>query len=152
MDEEEGFAIGKDLPETYSLNYKNIAEAEWISPTIRLLAIDIQKNPYFPIGEWFRKLSNTSVAELQMLAESVADGDISDHEEAIEQLMLLSQMLAYAESTDDTSNLEYMQTQLKKLITLITVISLERKGFVRVFHENLTLGADMEDARICERI
>ena len=61
-------------------------------------------------------------------------------------------MLAAAEGTDDLGDMNNLRHQLSKLIMTITVVSLGRKGLVRVFYENLTLGHDMDDAKIAEKI
>jgi hypothetical protein len=134
------------------LNYGNIAMAEWLCPTIRLAALDLQKNPYIAVGDWFQKQSNNSIAELQQMAEIAYENPDDPENEEIEQLMLLTMMLAAAEGTDNMGDMAHLQKQLSKLVMLITVVSLQRKGLVRVFYENLTLGADMDDAKIAEKI
>ena len=134
----------------YSLNYRNIAEANWILPTIRLLAVDMQKNPYVTLGDWFRGLGSSSVLELQELAEACYEDP--DNADALEQMMLLAMMLASAEGTCDMQDMEKNHRQLGMLMSLITIISLERKGMVRVFYENLTLGDDMGSAVIVEKL
>jgi hypothetical protein len=139
-----------EIDEGDSLNYRNIAEANWILPTIRLLAIDLQKNPYVTVGDWFRGLADSSVYELQELAETCYENP--DNEESMEQMMLLAMMLASGEGTCDMNDMEKNRTQLGMLMSLITVVGLERKGFVRVFYENLTLGDDMGGAVIVEKL
>ena len=139
-----------EIDEGDSLNYRNIAEANWILPTIRLLAIDLQKNPYVTVGDWFRGLADSSVYELQELAETCYENP--DNEESMEQMMLLAMMLASGEGTCDMKDMEKNRTQLGMLMSLITVVGLERKGFVRVFYENLTLGDDMGNAVIVEKL
>lgn len=139
-----------EIDEGDSLNYRNIAEANWILPTIRLLAIDLQKNPYVTVGDWFRGLADSSVYELQELAETCYENP--DNEESMEQMMLLAMMLASGEGTCDMNDMEKNRTQLGMLMSLITVVGLERKGFVRVFYENLTLGDDMGSAVIVEKL
>ena len=66
--------------------------------------------------------------------------------------MLLAMMLASGEGTCDMNDMEKNRTQLGMLMSLITVVGLERKGFVRVFYENLTLGDDMGNAVIVEKL
>ena len=134
--------------EGYSLNLSEIAMASHVSPTIRLLAMDLQKNPYARIGDWFRALPETSMNELLELADLVAAGV----EESMEQIMLLTCMLASAEGTDDLSDLEKIRTQLGMMVNIIAIVGLDRKGLVRVHYDNLTLGDDMGSAIIVERI
>jgi hypothetical protein len=136
----------------YNLNYGNIANAEWLCPTIRLTALDLQKNPYISVGDWFLKLSVNSLNELQDIAErAFEDADNADNED-IEQMMILAMMLASAEGTDDIGNMDHMKKQLSKIIMLVTLVALERKGLVRVWYENMTLGADMEGVPLVEKL
>jgi hypothetical protein len=139
-----------EIDEGDSLNYRNIAEANWILPTIRLLAIDLQKKSYVTVGDWFRGLADSSVYELQELTETCYEDP--DNVESMEQMMLLAMMLASGEGTCDMNDMEKNRTQLGMLMSLITVVGLERKGFVRVFYENLTLGDDMGSAVIVEKL
>jgi hypothetical protein len=45
-----------------------------------------------------------------------------------------------------------IQKQMSMLLSLITFESLARKGIVRVYHENFTLGDDMADKLVVEKI
>lgn len=132
----------------FYLNYKNIAECDWLAPTIRLLAIDLQKSPYISLGDWFKSLSDRSVAELQELSEGVAEDD----SESTEQLMLLAMMLSSAEGTCDMKSIDTLRKQLSMIVSIITFESLARKGLVRVYHENYTLGDDMGDKVVVEKL
>lgn len=137
--------------EGYNINYANVAQAEWLCPTIRLTALDLQKNPYISVGEWFQKLNDNSLREIQEIAERVAENPDPESEE-LEQIMILAMMLSSAEGTDDLGNMPHMQKQLSKIIMLITLVSLERKGLVRLWYENMTLGADMEGVPLVEKL
>ena len=134
----------------YFLNYKEIANAEWVLPTIRLLAIDLQKCPYISLGDWFKSLSNRSIDELQEMAENVDEDP--DNEQYVEQAMLLSMMLSGAEGTSNIKDLEQTRHQLSMLLSLITFESLARKGLVRVYRENYTLGDDMGEKIVVEKL
>lgn len=136
----------------YNLNYGNIAQAEWLCPTIRLTALDLQKNPYISVGEWFQKLNDNSLRELQEIAENAFENPDHPDNEDIEQMMILAMMLASAEGTDDIGNMEHMKKQLSKIVMLVTLVSLERKGLVRIWYENMTLGADMEGVPLVEKL
>jgi hypothetical protein len=143
----DGFELNFD-EEGFALNLPEIAMAEWMTPTIRLLALDLQKTPYMSLGDFFSKLSNTSVAELQQLAE---DGLQEQNSRNMEQIMILCLMLAAAEGTENY-NINVIQHQMSMLCSLITFESLARKGLVRVYHENFTLGDDMNDKLVVEKI
>jgi hypothetical protein len=136
----------------YNLNYGNIANAEWLCPTIRLTALDLQKCPYISVGDWFKKLNDNSLRELQQIAENTFDNPDAPDGEDLEQMMILAMMLASAEGTDDIGNMDHMKKQLSKIIMLITLVCLERKGLVRIWYENMTLGADMEGVPLVEKL
>lgn len=146
----DGFEM-KFEEEGFNINYGNVAMAEWLCPTIRLTALDLQKTPYISLGDWFKNLSDNSLKEIQEIAEATYE-DPDGESEHLEQMMILAMMLASAEGTDDLGNMEHMKTQLGKLLMLITVVSLERKGLVKVWYENLTLGADMEGVPLVEKL
>jgi hypothetical protein len=136
----------------YNLNYGNIANAEWLCPTIRLTALDLQKNPYITVGDWFQKLSINSLNELQEIAERAFEDPGNPDNEDIEQMMILAMMLASAEGTDDIGNMNHMKSQLSKIVMLVTIVALERKGLVRIWYENMTLGADMQGVPLVEKL
>lgn len=130
------------------LNYKVIASSTNICPTIRLLAIDLQNNPYISIGDWIQSLSDNSFAEIYELAT------IDDEESfEMEQMLLLTLMLSHAEGTNlPNDDMEGMNKQLAVLRQLIVMCSLEKKGLVRCHYENFTLGEDMGDRIIVDRL
>lgn len=138
--------------EGFNLNYGNIAQAEWLCPTIRLTALDLQKNPYISVGDWFSKLSINSLNELQAISERAFEDPNNPDNQDIEQMMILAMMLAAAEGTDDLGNSDHMRKQLSKIIMLITLVALERKGLVRIWYNNMTLGADMNGVPLVEKL
>lgn len=138
--------------EGFNLNYGNIAAAEWLCPTIRLTALDLQKNPYISVGDWFRKLSINSLNELQEISERAFEDPNNPDNTDIEQMMILAMMLALAEGTDDLGNMDHMKKQLSKIIMLVTIVALERKGLVRIWYNNMTLGADMQGVPLVEKL
>lgn len=130
------------------LNYKIISESENICPTIRLLAIDLQKTTYLSIGDWIRSLSDRSFDEINELAQT-EDEESFD----MEQLLLLTLMLSHAEGTNlPNDDMEGMNRQLAILRQLIVFTSLEKKGLVRCHYNNFTLGEDLGDRTIVEKI
>jgi len=130
------------------LNYKVISESESICPTIRLLAIDLQKSPYLSVGDWIRSLSPRSFEEINELAQAEDEESFE-----MEQMLLLTLMLSHAEGTNlPNDDMEGMNRQLAVLRQLIVMCSLEKKGFVRCHYENFTLGEDMGDRIVVEKI
>jgi hypothetical protein len=62
-------------------------------------------------------------------------------------------MLSKAEASDvEYEASEAMARQFDLLKVLITCVSLEKKGLVKIHYENMTLGEDMGDRIVVERI
>ena len=149
----DGFELNFDDlgEEGFMMDFQQIAMSDWVAPTIRLLAMDLQKSPYMSLGDFFSKLSDNSVYELQVLSERGFDDADNINNPDMQQVMILSLMLAGAEGTQDF-DLRVIQKQMSMLLSLITFESLARKGLVRVYHENFTLGDDMNDKLVVEKI
>lgn len=130
----------------FGMNLELICQQEKLTSATRLLAITLQKQPYISVGDWFKSLSSHQFAELNDLIEEPTT-------EADEELLLLTLMLSKGEATDveyEASNA--MARQFDMLKVLITCVSLEKKGMVKVYYENMTLGEDMGDKIVVERI
>lgn len=130
------------------LNYDRIAESEDHIAAIRLLAVRLRTNPYISLGDWLVSLSPAVFEELNMLAQT-------ENEEGpeMEQLLLLTLMISHAEGTASTSKeMTEMCRQLSMLRHFIIFTALERKGMIRCYYENFTLGEDLGDRIIVERL
>lgn len=141
-------------PEGFGINYKLVSETPDLIAPIRLLAIDLQKSPYLSLGDWFRSLSNGAFNEVNELVElnhNIEDPEDQTKQEVLEQLMLLTMMLARAEGTEELSNKDLYE-QLSVFCNTVTCVSLARKGIVKVYYENLSLGSDMRDKIIVEKL
>lgn len=133
--------------EGWMLNYAKIAESPHMVPVIRLLAIDLQKCPYMSLGDFLKNLSDVALSELLELS-----GDQMEmNEDNMEQMLLLTLMLTRAEGSEK-QDMEKTGDQVGTLRMLIACESLARKGLVRVFHENMTLGDDMGDKPVVEKL
>lgn len=130
----------------FGMNLSLISQQENLTAATRLLAITLEKQPYMSIGDWFKSLSDYQFAELNnLLEEPTQEGD--------EELLLLTLMLSKAEASDvEYEASEAMARQFDLLKVLITCVSLEKKGLVKIHYENMTLGEDMGDRIVVERI
>jgi hypothetical protein len=128
------------------MNLSLISQQENLTAATRLLAITLEKQPYMSIGDWFKSLSDYQFAELNnLLEEPTQEGD--------EELLLLTLMLSKAEASDvEYEASEAMARQFDLLKVLITCVSLEKKCLVKIHYENMTLGEDMGDRIVVERI
>ncbi len=130
----------------FGMNLELISQQQDLTSATRLLAITLQKQPYISVGDWFKSLSVFQFAELNDLVEEPSTrGD--------EELLLLTLMLSKAEATDvEYEASDAMARQFDALKFLITCVSLEKKGLVKVYYENLTLGDDMQDKIIVAKV
>jgi hypothetical protein len=138
----------------FSINYKEVAEATDLIAPIRLLAIDLQKNPYLSLGDWFMSLSSGAFNEINELVElnhEIEDEEDQTKMEVIEQLGLLTMMLARAEGIEGNTMEEFSE-QINVFCNTVTCVSLARKGVVKVYYENLSLGKDMSEKVIVEKL
>jgi hypothetical protein len=126
------------------LNYKEIAAHPDLIPTIRLFAIDLQRQPYISPGDWFQSLSDKSLDELLDLVDE-------ESEESLSQQLLLTQMLARAEGVI-TNDMEQIRRQLGMFQMLVAGTGLGRKQMVKVYYENMSFGEDMIDKTILEAL
>lgn len=134
--------------EGFCLNLEEIARSRKIPAPIRLLAVEMQETTYMSIGEWLQGLDEGSYQQLHQLAECDDDDPVM-----MEHLLLLTMMLSTAEGTAIfSSDMEALATQLHMLRSLIVFMSLERKGLVRCYYENFTLGSDMGDKIVVDKL
>lgn len=135
-----------DGKEYMHINLEKVLSDRAIPSPVRLLAADIQRCPYMTVGDFFKNLSDTDVLALSEIVDNQTESDM-------ENLLLMTIMLAKAEGADGAwDDKALLAKQLSKLQVLITITSLERKGIVRVWYENYTLGNDMDDDKLVEKL
>lgn len=132
--------------EEFTVNYDKVIAARNYNPIVRMTALQLRQNPYMTIGDFFKQLGD---ADIDVLASMV--DQFSDNQLAAQQLVLLSEMLSRAEGTE-ASDQEGCAKNLNAFCMFITCVSLERKGLVRVFYENLSFGEDMESRPIVQKL
>ena len=128
----------------YSINYGKVLHEESFLPVTRLLAADLMKNQYMPIGDFIKSLSDNSLEQLNEICED-------ENHPNFEEIILISEMLAAAEGTNVGGTPEVHQ-RLNLFITWMAIESLKRKGLVKVYYENISFGDDMGEKIIVEKI
>lgn len=142
MSENENEDIGTDgFP--FSINYERILEQKSMLPITKLLVVELQKNPYMLPGDFFRDIPDSTLNELQAVAE---DNDSAHFEE----LILMTEMLTQAEGLSSMS-FEEMNRRTNQFIMYLTLESLKRKGLVKIHYENMSFGDEYGDKMIAER-
>jgi len=133
--------------DNYEVNLERVIEDKQTYSIIRLLAVDMQKNPYITVGEWLKSLSNKDV---QSLVEDIADADESN-DEAMQSLVLGTLMLSRAEQVFIESD-EELAKAAEMFRIFIVISSLDRKGMARAIYKNMSFGEDAKNLNVAEKI
>ena len=128
----------------FNINYEKVLYEERFLPVTRLLAADLIKSQYMPIGDFIKSLSDNTLEELNEIC-----GD--ENHPNFEEMILIAEMLAAAEGTNIGGTPEVHQ-RLNLFITWLVFESLKRKGLVRIFYENISFGEDMGEKVVVEKI
>jgi len=128
----------------FSINYHKVLHQETFLPITRLLAADLIKNQYMPIGDFIKSLKDNSLEELNEISEN-------ENHPNFEEMILITEMLAAAEGTNFGGTPEVHQ-RLNMFMTWLIFESLKRKGLVKIYYENLSFGDDMADKIVVEKI
>ena len=128
----------------FSINYEKVLHQETFLPVTRLLAADLIKNQYMPIGDFIQSLNDNVLEELNEIS---AD----ENHPNFEEMILISEMLSAAEGTNMGGTPEVHQ-RLNMFITWLIFESLKRKGLVKIYYENISFGEDMGDKIVVEKI
>jgi hypothetical protein len=137
---------GKDF---MSICFDKVIDDKTMLSATRLLALDVNRNGYINVGEFFQKLSDSDLQAYLNMSESI------DDDEASSEVLLVSEMLAIGEGLDNGLNEnapETMQKRMTQLIMYLACESLSRKGLVKLFRENMSFGDDMGNKMIVEKL
>ncbi len=126
---------------------EKIIASDKLLPVTKSVAKMLMRNPYTSLGRFFKKLSNEN---LEILMEIIDEGD-SEFNERMEDIVLMTEMLSRAEGVPSQS-VDEITENVNYFGACITCVSLARKGFVRVYYDNMSFGADNGDKMIVEKI
>jgi hypothetical protein len=126
----------------YTINLPEVAKYPGILAVTKLLASQIMVNPYLVVGDWIKSLSDSDLNSLNELV------DKNEYEDVI----LIAEMLATGEGLPSAENEKEFQERTSTLAGFLVLESLNRKGLVKVYHENMSFGDDVGDKIIVERI
>lgn len=126
----------------YTINLPEVAKYPGILAVTKLLASQIMVNPYLVVGDWIKSLSDSDLNSLNELV------DKNEYEDVI----LIAEMLATGEGLPSAENEKEFQERTSTLAGFLVLESLNRKGMVKVYHENMSFGDDAGDKIIVERI
>ena len=126
---------------------EKIIASDKLLPVTKSVAKMLMRNPYTSLGKFFKKLSDEN---LQILMEIIDEGD-SEFNDGMEDVVLMTEMLSRAEGVPSQS-IEDITENVNYFGACVTCVSLARKGFVRVYYDNMSFGTDQGDKVIVERL
>lgn len=132
----------------FSINLDMVVEDGTLLAATRLLAVDITKNGYINVGEFFGKMSDGDLQKYLNMAEDIES-------DAAAEVLLVSELLAIGEGLDnglDDIDVDIMQQRMSQLITFLACESLARKGLVKLHRENMSFGEDMGKKLLVEKL
>lgn len=132
----------------FTINLDMVVEDTNLLPATRLLAIDITKNGYINIGDFFKNMSDNDLQKYLNMAEDIESEDASE-------VLLVSELLAIGEGLDNGLNddaPETMQKRMSQMIMLLACESLARKGLIKLYRENMSFGEDMGKKLLVEKL
>ena len=132
---------------TFSVNLDNIIASKDMLAVTKLAAMEAKAEGYLTVGRFLQQLSDHDLNELMDIAESCKD----ETNDRVGEILLITEILAAGEGLEPAT-IEEITVRMNSFIVLLTVESLNRKGLVRVFHNNMSLGDDAGDKIIVERI
>jgi hypothetical protein len=126
----------------FLISFKNVCEDNTMLPTTRLLAIDIIKNGYINVGDFFKNMPESDLQSYLHMVEEIHNENV----DAGAEVLLLSEMLAIGEGLEigfDPDETKTMQARMSQLIMFLSCESLARKGLVKLYRENMSFGEDV---------
>lgn len=126
---------------------EKIIQAEGLLPITKSVAKLLLKNQYLSLGKFFKRISDE---HLQELMEIIDDGD-NEFNDGMEDIVLMTEMLSRAEGVPSES-IEDITENVNYFGACVTCVSLERKGLVRVFYENMSFGKELGEQTLVEKL
>jgi hypothetical protein len=134
-----------ELSNGFSINIQKLIGDNTLLAVTRLLGADLLARPYMAVGDFFKSLTDN---DLQTLLKA-SEPDTQD--EVMDDILLIGMMLRSAEGLEPLNELDQSKDIVQKIITFLVLESLYRKGLIKLYHENMTFGDDMEDKMIAEK-
>lgn len=126
----------------FVVNHKKVMQTKKYLATTRLLAAHFSDNQYLTIGEFLTDLSSD---DLEALLEMI-------EEKEIDELILISEMLALGEGLDNSDSDEVVMNRMNMLSNYLVIESLARKNMVKIYRENMSFGDDYDNKIVVEKL
>lgn len=129
--------------DNFAINYDKIINDRKLHASTRLLAVDLQSNPYKLVGDFMRELPDDDLASLL----AIADDEESDR---FSEILLLSEMLARAEGLE-TPDFDTMTERLNLMVGFLAVEAIDRQGIAIAIRENMSFGDEVKQKIIVKK-
>lgn len=129
----------------YTVNYDQLLKDEEVPEIVKSLARGLRVNPYMRIGDYLQSLNYDRFDELMEVIEH------DDEDYRLENTMLMCMLLADAEGV-------YLETEsdLARACSMfpmfVAITSLQRKGMIRAYYDNMSFGEDAMNLTLAEKI
>ena len=137
------FDVFDDGPITIS--YENVVKCKDFLPITRTLAMDLSESGYMRPGDFLKALADSDVDALLKIADN-------EENPRLEEIVLISEMLATGEGLEQSKDSEQVTERMNALCGFLAIEGLRRKGFVKVYHENISFGEDFGNKIIVEKL
>ena len=134
---------------SYTVNHAAVIKSKDSLAVTKLLAVDLMARPYMQVGDFFQKIST---ADLNTLMEIIGGNDGIHTNPQFGELILIAEMLATAEGLSNSETIDMMTDRANQLISFVLIVSLERKGLVKVHYNNMSFGEEYGDKIVVEKI
>jgi len=143
----------------FDILYDNIIKNKECLSITRILAADLQANPYYTVGQFLKNLNDVDLAELNDIVNCNFKHDLDEADEEEESqadprmadIVLLAEMLSRGEDVKSRSD-EELLAKVNQFMIFISIESLRRKGMVEAYHSNMTFGDDGDERMIVKRL
>lgn len=141
--------------ESYTIDYDKIVASKTFLSITRLTASQYKENPYRPVGQFFKDLTDEDLDILCKVCDDHAEAEENDQDydnvPHFEEVLLLAEMLAAGEGLLERT-LDDVMRRTNQMMFYLAIESLHRKGLVKAHHSNFSFGLDAGDNIIVERI
>ena len=132
---------------TFTVNLDKILASKEMLAVTKLTAAKAKIEGYITVGVFLQQLSDPDLNELMFICEAAMD----DTNERLGEVLLIAEILAVGEGMEP-GTLSQVTKRMNAFIVMLTIESLHRKGLVKVYHNNMSLGEDAGDKIIVEKL
>lgn len=133
----------------YTLDLAKVATNKGLMAVTRMLATDIMNSPYMTLGDFFKSISDK---DLQTFVDCFDELKSDDYKSWYNDLVVMAELLATSEGLPGSASYDELTSRANQLVGHMLIVSLERKGLVKVHYENLSFGDDMGDKIVVEKL